>query len=243
MAQKEISFYNQQASSGVRADPKDVIACMRVQGVEVLKETQICSWWSTYHQKRKQTLNVLQEEACHLQRSHSSPSIPGWTSPVSVPGSTVPVQQPTPVSVSGSTVPVQQPTPVSGHGLTVPVQQPKPVSGPGLTVPVQQPTPVSVSGSTVPVQQATPVFISGSTVPVQQPTPVSGPGSTVPVQQPTPVSVPGSTVPVQQPTPVPRKQRNPVCSYLNSSYHCVPVNYTAYPGSKQHFTFCYSPLS
>ena len=213
MAQKEISFYNQQASSGVRADPKDVIACMRVQGVEVLKETQICSWWSTYHQKRKQTLNVLQEEACHLQRSHSSPSIPGWTSPVSVPDS------------------------------TVPVQQPKPVSGPGLTVPVQQPTPVSISGSTVPVQQATPVSISGSTVPVQQPTPVSGPGSTVPVQQPTPVSVPGSIVPVQQPTPVPRKQPNPVCSYLNSSYHCVPVNYTAYPGSKQHFTFCYSPLS
>ena len=61
LAQKEImiSFYNRQASSGVRADPKDVIACMRDRGVEVLKETQIRSWWSTYHQKRKQTLNVL----------------------------------------------------------------------------------------------------------------------------------------------------------------------------------------
>ena len=141
LAQKEImiSFYNRQASSGVRADPKDVIACMRDRGVEVLKETQIRSWWSTYHQKRKQTLNVLQEEACHLQRSNPSPSIPGSTTPVSVPGSTVPVQQPTPVSVPRSTVSVQQPTPDSIPGSTVPVQQPTPVSVPGSTVPVQQP--------------------------------------------------------------------------------------------------------
>ena len=80
LAQKEImiSFYNRQASSGVRADPKDVIACMRDRGVEVLKETQIRSWWSTYHQKRKQTFNVLQEEACHLQRGGSSVSKHAW---------------------------------------------------------------------------------------------------------------------------------------------------------------------
>ena len=203
LAQKEImiSFYNRQASSGVRADPKDVIACMRDRGVEVLKETQIRSWWSTYHQKRKQTLNVLQEEACHLQRSNPSPSIPGSTTPVSGPGLTVPVQQPTPVSVPGSTVPVQELTPVSVPGSTVPVQQPTPVSVPGLTVPVQQPTPISVPGSTVPVQH---------------PTPVSVPGSTVPVQQPAPVSVPGSTTSVQQPTPVPRRQPNPVCAHTST---------------------------
>ena len=80
LAQKEImiSFYNRQASSGVRADPKDVITCMRDRGVEVLKETQIRSWWSTYHQKRKQTLNVLQEEVCHLQRGGSSVSKHPW---------------------------------------------------------------------------------------------------------------------------------------------------------------------
>ena len=203
LAQKEImiSFYNRQASSGVRADPKDVIACMRDRGVEVLKETQMRSWWSTYHQKRKQTLNVLQEEACHLQRSNPSPSIPGSTTPVSGPGLTVPVQQPTPVSVPGSTVPVQELTPVSVPGSTVPVQQPTPVSVPGLTVPVQQPTPISVPGSTVPVQH---------------PTPVSVPGSTVPVQQPAPVSVPGSTTSVQQPTPVPRRQPNPVCAHTST---------------------------
>ena len=218
LAQKEImiSFYNRQASSGVRADPKDVIACMRDRGVEVLKETQIRSWWSTYHQKRKQTLNVLQEEACHLQRSNPSPSIPGSTTPVSVPGSTVPVQQPTPVSVPGSTVPVQQPTPVSVPGSTVPVQELTPVSVPGSTVPVQQPTPVSVPGLTVPVQQPTPISVPGSTVPVQHPTPVSVPGSTVPVQQPAPVSVPGLTTSVQQPTPVPRRQPNPVCAHTST---------------------------
>ena len=218
LAQKEImiSFYNRQASSGVRADPKDVIACMRDRGVEVLKETQIRSLWSTYHQKRKQTLNVLQEEACHLQRSNPSPSIPGSTTPVSVPGSTVPVQQPTPVSVPHSTVSVQQPTPVSIPGSTVPVQQPTPVSVPGSTVPVQQPTPVSVPGLTVPVQQPIPISVPGLTVPVQHPTPVSVPGSTVPVQQPAPVSVPGSTTSVQQPTPVPRRQPNPVCAHTST---------------------------
>ena len=73
-----ISFYNRQALSGVRADPKDIIACMRLQGAEVLKETQIRSWWSTYHQKRKETLNVSQEEACHLQRGGSSVSKHPW---------------------------------------------------------------------------------------------------------------------------------------------------------------------
>ena len=54
---------------------------------------------------------------------HPSPSIPGSTTPVSAPGSTVPVQQPTPVSVPGSTVPVQQPTPVSVPGSTAVVMK------------------------------------------------------------------------------------------------------------------------
>ena len=60
LAQKEIMilFYNRQASTGMRAEPKDVIACMREWGVDVLKEQQIKSWWSTYHQKRKWSLNT-----------------------------------------------------------------------------------------------------------------------------------------------------------------------------------------
>ena len=66
---------------------------------------------------------------------HPSPSIPGSTTPVSAPGSTVPVQQPTPVSVPGSTVPVQQPTPVSVPGSTASLQQPNPVCAHTSTVP------------------------------------------------------------------------------------------------------------
>lgn len=33
-----ILFYNRQASTGIRADPKDVIACMKERGVDVLME-------------------------------------------------------------------------------------------------------------------------------------------------------------------------------------------------------------
>ncbi|CAH3119243.1 unnamed protein product [Pocillopora meandrina] len=67
LAQKEIMmlFYNRQATGGMRADPKDVIACMRERGVEVLKEQQIRSWWSMYHQKRKRSLNALTNDACN----------------------------------------------------------------------------------------------------------------------------------------------------------------------------------
>lgn len=45
LAQKEIMilFYNRQASTGMRAEPKDVIACIRERGVDVLKEQQIKS--------------------------------------------------------------------------------------------------------------------------------------------------------------------------------------------------------
>ena len=74
LAQKEImiSFYNRQATSGIRANPKAVIACMRERNVDVLKETQIRSWWSTYHQKRKRSVSILQEEAADLQRLRPS---------------------------------------------------------------------------------------------------------------------------------------------------------------------------
>ncbi|KAL9977868.1 hypothetical protein ACROYT_G015322 [Oculina patagonica] len=59
-----ISFYNRQATTGIRAEPKDVIACMQAQGVEVLKESQITNWWSSYHQKKKRLLTA---EADHLR--------------------------------------------------------------------------------------------------------------------------------------------------------------------------------
>lgn len=55
-AQKDImiAFYDRQKSSQIRANPSDVIEAMRAAGVPELKESQIETWWSTYH--RKQTI-------------------------------------------------------------------------------------------------------------------------------------------------------------------------------------------
>ncbi len=204
LEQKEIliSFYNRQATTGIRAEPKDVIACMQTQGVEVLKESQITNWWSSYHQKRKRLLTA---EADHLRSLHPSSCNSGSTNLVQQPTpvcSTVPVQHPTPPHTSGSTVPVQQPNPDRTSSSTVPVQQPNHVRTSGSTVPAQQPNPPRTSGSNVSVQQPNPPRTSGSNVPVQQPNPPRTSGSTVPVQQPNPAHTSGSTVPVQQPNPV-----------------------------------------
>ena len=81
LEQKEImiSFYNRQASTGIRAEPKDVIACMQAKGLEPLKESQITSWWSTYHQKRKQMLTA---EADYLRGLHATTSTSGPSVPV-----------------------------------------------------------------------------------------------------------------------------------------------------------------
>ena len=205
LEQKEImiSFYNRQATTGIRAEPKDVIASMRAQGVEVLKESQIVSWWSTYHQKKKR---LLAAEVENLRSLHPSPcnsdsTVPVQQStPVCTSSATIPVQQSTSVHVTGSTVPVQHSTPVCTSSSTIPVQQSTSVHVTGSTVPVQQSTPVCTSSSTIPVQQSTSVHVTGSTVPVQQSTPVCTSSSTVPVQQSTSVHVTGSTVPVQQST-------------------------------------------
>ena len=66
-----ILFYNRQASTGMRAEPRDVIACMRERGVDVLKEQQIRSWWSTYHQKRN-TLAASQHQPAHTLPSSTN---------------------------------------------------------------------------------------------------------------------------------------------------------------------------
>lgn len=49
--QKEvmIQFYDRQANQGIWANPKDVIEVMKQHGMEPLKESQIRSWWSSYH--------------------------------------------------------------------------------------------------------------------------------------------------------------------------------------------------
>ena len=166
LEQKEImiSFYNRQASTGIRAEPKEVIVCMQAKGVEALKETQIISWWSAYHQKRKRLLTA---EADYLRGLHPSACISASTVPV----------QPTPAQAPGSTVPVQQSTPAQAPGNTVPVQGTNPAQAPSATVPVQRFIPAQTPGATVPGQQSTPAQAPGPTVPVTQ-----TPGSTVPVQ-------------------------------------------------------------
>ena len=54
-----IEFYNRQANFGIRADTAECAAAMRERGLEPLKESQIKSWWSSYHQKRKREMERM----------------------------------------------------------------------------------------------------------------------------------------------------------------------------------------
>ena len=64
--QKEImiEYYNRQAKYGIRADTGKCAATMRERGLEALKDSQIKSWWSFYHQKCKREMERM---AQHLQ--------------------------------------------------------------------------------------------------------------------------------------------------------------------------------
>ena len=46
-----ITFYDRQETSQIKANPADVIQAMRAAGVSEPKESQIKSWWSSYHRK------------------------------------------------------------------------------------------------------------------------------------------------------------------------------------------------
>ena len=69
LEQKEvmIEFYNRQATEGIRADPADCITAMRERGLAVLKESQIRSWWCSYHQKRRRENERLTADLRQLQ--------------------------------------------------------------------------------------------------------------------------------------------------------------------------------
>ena len=71
LAQKEImiEFYNRQANHGIRADPTECIIAMRERGIEALKESQIKSWWSTYHQKRKREMERMEADVQNAVRN------------------------------------------------------------------------------------------------------------------------------------------------------------------------------
>jgi len=205
LAQKEImiSFYNRQASTGVRADPKAVIACMRERGLEVLKETQIRSWWSTYHQKRKRSVGVLQEEAAQLQGLHPSQHSVLQQQPVAMSQ-----QQPIPVTqVSApATQSQQQPIPVTQVFAPVIMSQQQPVPVTQVSAPVtvsqQQPIPVTqVSAPVIMLQQqlvpvtqvSTPVIVSQ-----QQPVPVTQVSAPITVSQQQPIPVTQVSTPVNR---------------------------------------------
>ena len=181
LAQKEImiSFYNRQASTNLRADPKDVIACMRERGVDVLKEQQIRSWWSTYHQKRKRSLNTAVDEARTRQSSTHIPS----QQPVSIPTSTSTTQTST-VASSFQTTAIHVP---STTVAVVPTTQPPFVSAPSSSIrstssagvpvaPTSQPPIVSVPSSSIPSTSSAGVPVAVTS----QPPIVSTPSRSIP---------------------------------------------------------------
>ena len=69
-----VTFYEKQRTSRIRANPADVIEAMKAAGVPTPKESQIKSWWSTYHRKQKQIAQDLVEEARQLRSQHEGKS-------------------------------------------------------------------------------------------------------------------------------------------------------------------------
>ena len=88
-----IAFYDRQAEAGIRAEPRDVISEMQRRGLAPLTESQIKSWWSTYHQKKKRQMQNLVEEAQQLRQMCSSVNETQSSSPSTV-RSAVPLPSP-----------------------------------------------------------------------------------------------------------------------------------------------------
>ena len=128
--------------------------------MEVLKEAQITSWWSTYHQKRKRRLFKGAVSIPSCKPAYSTPSFAPVRQSISVPnGSSVHVQQSTSV-LNGSSVPVQQSTSVP-NGSSVPVRLSTSVSQ-GSTDPELKPTSGHAPGSAC-IQPTS--FLTGYSVP------------------------------------------------------------------------------
>ena len=207
VAQKEImmEFYERsQATRGIRANPKDAAEVMKQRGIEPLKESQIRSWWSTYHQKRKAALNTLTQEANSL-----ATQIPHAATDQTM-ASPVPLQQSLPTTQrSTCTMPV---APLTSATPTAPQTM-------ASTVPIEQ-CRITTWGNAVPVTSAThtaPRPIA-STVPVQHPRPTTR-GNAVPVTSathttPKPMA---STVPVQHPRTRTRGNAAPVTSAAHTA--------------------------
>ena len=117
--QKEImiEYYNRQAKYGIRADTGKCAATMRERGLEALKDSQIKSWWSFYHQKCKREMERM---AQHLQTACE-----GTTASSNQPASTT---QPTrSVLELSASLPTQTTATCLGTSTWVPSQIPSPV--------------------------------------------------------------------------------------------------------------------
>ena len=238
LAQKDIMilFHNRQASTGVRAEPKDVIACMRERGVDALKEQQIKSWWSTYNQKRKRSLNtrIPSLQRCVHPYFHSAGFTGSntlassfQTAAIHVPSTTVPVMHTTQtplMSTSSGNI-------ASAHSAGVPVfhtTQPPLVRTSSSSIPSTCPTGVHV------VQTTQPPFVITSSSSIASTCPVG-----VPVVQTTHLPFVGtssSSIPSTCPAGVPVVQTTqpPFVSATSSSIPStcpagVPVVQTTQP--------------
>ena len=117
--QKEImiEYYNRQAKYSIRADTGKCAATMRERGLEALKDSQIKSWWSFYHQKCKREMVRM---AQHLQTACE-----GTTASSNQPASTT---QPTrSVLELSASLPTQTTATCLGTSTWVPSQIPSPV--------------------------------------------------------------------------------------------------------------------
>ncbi|KAK3720927.1 hypothetical protein QZH41_014534, partial [Actinostola sp. cb2023] len=173
LEQKEvmISFYNRQANAGVRADPKDVIVCMRERGIQALKETQIRAWWSSYHQKRKRMMATFREQSLGRQ-SDSSPSTqaPSPQQSSATPSTQAPSPQQSSATPSSQAPSSQQPS------ATPSTQAPSPQQS-SATPSTQAPSPQTAqrypinTGSITTTTQRYPIF-TGSIITTAQRYPI-----------------------------------------------------------------------
>ena len=212
LAQKQVmmEFYNRQANEGIRADPADCIAAMQERRLDVLKESQIRSWWSSYHQKQKRenerlaaNLRQLQGQLTSTSCSATAASLNGNNVPSTAPAATLNSTQPS-VNPASTLIPTQQPvTSAATLNSTQPsvssvvvLNSTQPSVSSAATLNSTQPSLNSASASTlIPTQQPVtsaatlnstqPSFSSAATVNSTQPSVASA--ATVNARQPSPV--------------------------------------------------------
>ena len=82
--QKEImiQYYNRQANYDIPADTTECAATMRKRGLEPLKDSQIKSWWNSYHQKSEREMERM---AQHLHTAREGTTAMLSNQPVSTP--------------------------------------------------------------------------------------------------------------------------------------------------------------